>query len=128
MASQTLKRHLLFNMNYCVYNRELDQFLHLTYSYNELGIGMCCTKWINEFVYVLANPVNNFIPRVETAWPEDIKDQLGNYFIFVYNRVEGMNNSKNGMEDVKLIPVTTDGVPDFEREYDITENIDDACA
>lgn len=109
-------------MNYCVYNKELDQFLHLTYSFEEMGgsssTASCEASWRDEFVYALAN--HNVQVPFETVWPEDTELD-GTYFLFVCRRIDEMDTSKSGMKHIGFVPIT-DNIPDFEREQYFFEN------
>jgi hypothetical protein len=110
-------------MNYCVYNKDFNQFLQLTYSLSSLGGGKCHTKWISKFVYALAGPEHKSLPRIETVWPinVDTKDNPSDYFIFVYHHIETMNNSKNGMEDIVFVPINASDLPIFVEAVTMVE-------
>ena len=104
-------------MNYCIYNKELDQFLSLINS-GKYGSTQLKLKWDDEFIYELADLNRMDDPtHISTAWPMDTDDKRGIFSSLLYRMVYREHVEERHMKDIRFVPITdADGIPDFENE------------
>lgn len=116
-------------MNFCIYNKELDQYLLLNHYYKNNDFPHQSMAWIDEFESIISDPdtVKKFFQPYNTtdkkSFDESEWDRADpSVFLWIQGCIDKKVNPGEYMKDMIIVPINASGLPVFTEAVTMFEN------